>query len=340
MATLDQGPTHLLDSTYGAMLVGVLFAAFFQGLLTVQAFNYFDNFPNDKLRNKIMVVTVVLVDTVHLILISKAAYINLVTNWGVIDHLMTSPIELNLHIIFTAISVFIAQAFFLERIWKFSGNNIWVMAALIIPAIVPYILEIHITVLVVGNTSVTVYSKYADEAIAMFVTGAFADLLIAVTTYYYLQREKSAFQSTRSVVSKAIHNVVATGLATSMIALGSVIGYFAGHQAAFYYIAIHFQLGRTYTNALLATLNSRQSMRQMLSSDTFKSTPMELRGVTSHTTARGHGTLIEDPSNIVCIVQQHTETDGIPQGMAKPPRHELDDSIYGDDKKRDQISVA
>ncbi|PPR01337.1 hypothetical protein CVT24_006339 [Panaeolus cyanescens] len=315
MSALDQGPTNLLDSTYGAMLVGVLFAAFFQGLLTVQAFNYFDNFPNDRLRIKLMVITVVIMDTVHLILICKAAYINLVTNWGVIDHLMTSPIELNLHIIFTAISVFIAQAFFLERIWKFSHKNIWIMLALVIPAIVPYVLEIHITVLVVGNTSVTVYSKHANEAIGMFVTGAFADFLIALTTYYYLRKEKSAFQSTRSVVSRAIHMVVATGLATSMIALGSVIGYFAGHEAAFYYIAIHFQLGRTYTNALLATLNSRQSMRQMLHTDAFKSLPVELRGVNSHTRT---GTLVEDRSNIVCLVQEQTESDGMVNSMNKP----------------------
>ncbi|KAF9043386.1 hypothetical protein BJ165DRAFT_1529423 [Panaeolus papilionaceus] len=336
MASLDQGPSNILDSTYGAMLVGVLFAAFFQGLLTVQAFNYFDNFPNDRLRIKLMVVAVVIIDTVHLILISKAAYINLVTNWGVIDHLTTSPIELNLHIIFTALSVFIAQVFFLERIWKFSHKNMWVMAALVIPAIVPYVLELHITVLVVGNTSVTVYSKHANEAIGMFVTGAFADFLIAITTYYYLRKETSAFQSTRSVVSRAIQNVVATGLATSMIALGSVIGYFAGHEAAFYYIAIHFQLGRTYTNALLATLNSRQSMRNMLSGDNFKSMPMELRGVTSH--SRG-GTLVEDRSNIVCLVQQNTTSDGADE-ISKQSRTGIPYTIYGDDKKRDEVSLA
>lgn len=34
----------------------VLFAAGFQGMLTVQAFNYYDNFPNDRWSIKFMVV--------------------------------------------------------------------------------------------------------------------------------------------------------------------------------------------------------------------------------------------------------------------------------------------
>jgi len=74
MDTLGQGPSSALDSTYGAMLIGgeesfrldrntglmctvksVFFAAFFQGLLTVQAYNYFENFQEDPTMNKVIV---------------------------------------------------------------------------------------------------------------------------------------------------------------------------------------------------------------------------------------------------------------------------------------------
>lgn len=47
------------------------------------------------------------------------------------------------------------------------------MASLIIPALVPFLLEIHLTTLVVGDTSVAEYSEHTSEVIAMFVTGAF-----------------------------------------------------------------------------------------------------------------------------------------------------------------------
>ncbi|PPR05953.1 hypothetical protein CVT24_004659 [Panaeolus cyanescens] len=285
MNALDQGPSHVLDSTYGAMLIGVLFAAGFEGMLIVQAFNYYDNFPNDPLRLKLMVAFVCTLDTVHLILISKAAYTNLVTNWGFIPGLLNSPLELNLHLIFTALSVLVAQSFFLQRIWVFSRGSKLVMASLIIPALAPFLLDIHLTVLVVGNTSVLEYSEHTSEVIAMFVTGAFADMLIALATCYYLRREKSPFAKTQSVIAKAIQMVVGTGLATSFIAIASVIGYFAKSDS-FYFISLHFQLGRTYTNALLATLNARQSMRQILH-DTTKSAPIDL-GLSSTTNRQGH----------------------------------------------------
>jgi len=75
MDKLGQGPSSALDSTYGAMLIGgeesfrldsstglfnvhcksVFFATFFQGLLTVQTYNYFENFPEDPTKNKVIV---------------------------------------------------------------------------------------------------------------------------------------------------------------------------------------------------------------------------------------------------------------------------------------------
>ncbi|PPR03714.1 hypothetical protein CVT24_007435 [Panaeolus cyanescens] len=244
-----------LDPTYGAMLVGVIFAAFFQGLLTVQAFNYFEKFPKDKLRIKCMVISLVaycsVFDTVHLILIGRGAYVNLITDWGVVSHLPKSPVELNLHLIFTAVSVAISQTFFLARIWNFSHHNIFVLVPLVVLALTPLVLEVYITSRIAGDTLVMQYFKTGDEALAVFITSA-------------------------------------------------VEQYFAGHGAGFYYIAIHFQLGRTYINALLATLNSRQSMRRMLTTHSFAPMPSNVLG-------SSHAEL--DQSKIICMVETKTETE-------------------------------
>ena len=77
MESIGTGPSSALDSTYGCLLIGckanlsssssirlslkyvfiliVLFATFFQGLLTVQTFNYYENFPEDPLLIKMTV---------------------------------------------------------------------------------------------------------------------------------------------------------------------------------------------------------------------------------------------------------------------------------------------
>ncbi|KAF9037132.1 hypothetical protein BJ165DRAFT_576222 [Panaeolus papilionaceus] len=252
MDTLGKGPTTFLDPTYGALLVGVVVAGLFQGMLMVQAYNYYENFPKDRRINKLVVALVLILDTAHFVLICKAAYQSLVTNWGFVPSLAFAPLSLNLHVIFTALSCLVAQLFFLERIWVFSRKNIWITGFLIILAIAPVVVEIHITSLIVVDTSYAEYDEHAHETMSLFALTAIADIAIATVTCYYIQREKSAFESTRGVVSKVLHIIVATGLATSLIAIGSLILYIS-IKDTFYFVALHFQLGRTYTNALLLT---------------------------------------------------------------------------------------
>ncbi|PPR05951.1 hypothetical protein CVT24_004657 [Panaeolus cyanescens] len=256
------------------------------------------------MKNKLTVVLVCVLDTVHLILISIAAYSNLVTNWGYFPSLAFAPLELNLHLIFTALSCLVAQLFFLDRIWIFSRRNIWITSTLLILALAPVVLEIHITRLIVQDTSVAEYARNKDETMAIFVTTAVADIAIATVMCFYLQREKSSFEATRSIVSKALQIVVGSGLATSMIAIVSLILYIAIPNT-FYFIALHFQLGRTYTNALLLTLNARHSMRQMLSEPyrSNRSNQLELGIVSNFGTnmpgnMRSHGT-VGDVENIL-----------------------------------------
>ncbi|PPR00401.1 hypothetical protein CVT24_004479 [Panaeolus cyanescens] len=337
MDSLGKGPTTVLDPTYGALLVGVVIAGLFQGMLMVQAYNYFENFPKDRMKNKIVVALVLILDTAHLVLICMAAYSSLVTNWGFIPSLGFAPLTLNMHVIFTALSCLVAQLFFLERIWVFSRRNKWITGLLIILAIAPVVVEIHITSLIVVDTSYTEYDAHSHETMSLFVLTAIADIAIATVTCYYLQREKTSFESTRSVVSKALHIIVATGLATSLIAIGSLILYIA-IKDTFYFVALHFQLGRTYTNALLLTLNTRRQMRQMLG-DTYRSNrsnQMELGFVST-----GPGVTTQNVDNIVCVVQQHTTTDQVGDLRSRGTELGLRDSkstAYEVDEKRMSVT--
>ncbi|KAF9051371.1 hypothetical protein BJ165DRAFT_1448343 [Panaeolus papilionaceus] len=321
MEGLGSGPSNALDSTYGAMFVGVLFAAFFQGMLTVQAFSYYDNFPHDHRRNKLIVATVCILDTVHLALISRATYQFVVTNWGFIPSLANSTTELNLHLLFTALTCIVVQLFYLERIWFFSHGNRWLVGALIIICLVPCALDIHLTVAILQKKSVSAFSAHTPEVIAIFTSGALGDLLIAFLICYYLRREQSAFEATRTVIAKIVQFAVGTGLATSLLAVAAVIAYFTKRNS-FYFIALHFSLGRTYTNALLATLNARRHMRQMLSQSS-KSTPMEF-------VVGSDNRITHQVPNIIRTMEQMTQSD---RG---------DEPVGGhfDEKEREEGSLA
>lgn len=117
----------------------------------MQAWNYYENFPKDPLRLKLLVSLGIkkiiydlylhlstgacnlvrylwrgmdrssahrtnrLLDTVHLVVIIQSVYHYLVTNWGFAPALNVATWELVIHIFLIGLSCFICQIFFLQR---------------------------------------------------------------------------------------------------------------------------------------------------------------------------------------------------------------------------------
>ncbi|KAJ7754653.1 hypothetical protein DFH07DRAFT_959677 [Mycena maculata] len=238
-----------MDVTYGAILIGVLFATFLQGVLSVQAYIYFENFSDDLRRIKLMVATVWLLDATHLVLICQSCYHYLISSWGDDDALLVSTPELDLHLIFVGMATLVCQGFFLHRIWTFSKRN-WLLTGLLSAAsLVTFALEVTISAQIITVSSVAYFSDLKGE---VFSAGAVVDMAIAVVLVFYLQQGKTHFDRTTFVVSRVVHYTAATGLATSILAVACLIAYLAAPHT-FIFIAMHFSLGRLYTNALLAT---------------------------------------------------------------------------------------
>ncbi|KAJ7195336.1 hypothetical protein GGX14DRAFT_575651 [Mycena pura] len=249
--------------SFGSLLIGTFFAIFFQGMLTVQAYVYYESFPHDSLKLKSLVALVWTLDLAHLILICNGMYIALVTNWGDVETLGTTIESFNIHILFIGVAAILCQGFFIYRVYVFSKKN-WLLSGLLSLAAVANLgLAIWLTVRLTRDRSVAVFDTIGPTAIPMFSIGAGLDVAIAILMVYYLQQGRTGFARTDFVVTKIIQYAVSTSVATSLLALGSVIAY-AVNPNAFDYIAMHFSLGRMYTNALLATLNSRRELRSRL----------------------------------------------------------------------------
>ncbi|KAF7349889.1 ANK-REP-REGION domain-containing protein [Mycena venus] len=264
MSSPDSVPSIDIGSTYGALLIGVYFAIFFQGILTVQAYIYYDSFPDDSRGMKVLVAIVWLFDFVHLVLICQTEYHYLVTNWGNQQALLETTIPLDLHLILLTLASLTCQAFFLNRVWKFS-RNLFMTAFLGAACLSTGIIDIVIATQTVRGKSVeTILSHiFQAEVIAVFTVGAAADMAIAMILVWYLRREMSSFERIKSLVTRLIQYTIATGLVTSLLALGCLVAYVLSLDSLIF-LAMHFSLGRMYTNALLATLNSRRTMRARL----------------------------------------------------------------------------
>jgi len=245
------------------MLIGTFFAIFFQGILSVQAYVYYESFPQDPKRVKALVAAVWTLDLVHLILICQSVYHYLITSWGNDAALLQSTEELDLHLVLVGAATILCQGFFLHRVWTFSKKN-WLLTGVLALACTTTVgLDIAMTIQTSRNKSVAVFSSVGQEIITMFSLGAGVDMVIALLLVWYLQQGRTSFESTNFVLTRIIQYTVATGLATSLLALGCVAAYMLKPDG-FVFIAMHFSLGRMYTNALLATLNSRRNLRSAL----------------------------------------------------------------------------
>ncbi|CAK5262348.1 unnamed protein product [Mycena citricolor] len=210
-----------MDPTYGAMLIGVLFAIFFQGVLTVQTYIYYESFPEDGIGLKTLVGGVWLLDVTHLVLISQSCYHYLVASWGNNAALLVSTQVLDLHLVFVGLACAVCQGFFLSRIWTFSNKNWALIAVLGAACLATFALEAAMSAQISRIPSVTAFSNYSGEVLAVFGLAAAVDVAIASILVWYLrvQGRDSNFVRTNFVLARVVQYTVATGLATSLLAV-------------------------------------------------------------------------------------------------------------------------
>ncbi|KAJ7717880.1 hypothetical protein B0H16DRAFT_1740338 [Mycena metata] len=249
------GPLHL---TYGADLIGVIIAAFFRGVLTMQAFTYYSDCPEDYTIFKILVALLWSLDLTHLVLISQATFHYLVVNFGNYAALAITIPEAQLHLVFVALPTLLCQVFFLYRIWIISNHNFPVVGFLVLGCLGVTALDIAIVaeVLIYPMFKVATghYPAIPAQTLATFVLGAVVDVAVALTMKDAVQKMVSSNWrpfSTNSIIMRVMHFTVITRLATSLLAVGCIIAYVASPET-FIFMAFHYSLGRAYTNAVLA----------------------------------------------------------------------------------------
>ncbi|KAJ7241398.1 hypothetical protein C8J57DRAFT_92392 [Mycena rebaudengoi] len=248
-----------MDERYGAMLIGVMIATFFQGLLTLQAYVYYENFPNDSRKLKTLVASLWILDTAHLILISQTCYYYLISSWGDDTALLSPTKPFRSHLLFIFFTSALCQGFFLYRIWILSRKN-WLLTGSLTAAYLGSVgFNLYRGAGVAVATNVTQFSTHKSQVILNYGIAALVDVAIAAMLVYYLLRDRTQFNRTNSVLGRIVQYTVATGLVTSLLAVAIIIAYVL-RPKGYIHVAIHFSLGRIYTTALLASLNARKKL--------------------------------------------------------------------------------
>ncbi|KAF5360556.1 hypothetical protein D9756_005052 [Leucocoprinus leucothites] len=264
-----------ISSSYGVLLIGVLFATFFQGVLTVQAYQYYEDFPEDPRTTKIFVAVLWALDFIHLVLVSYTIYYYLVVNWGDEQDTWLLILPFRLHLFPIAFLSFFSQMFFLYRIWVLSERNVLLVGPVFICTLGSF------GIVCAMATTFAINVNFPQGLILVISVGATTDVLIAALLCYYVRKRSEGTRGMRvtsTLVTLIIRYTIATSALTSLLNLACLFAYLID-PGAYIIMALNLSSGRTYANAVLTNLNARRKFRKMLESmEPSFAIPMESSG--------------------------------------------------------------
>ncbi|KAJ7573217.1 hypothetical protein C8J56DRAFT_1132389 [Mycena floridula] len=252
-----------MDSTIGAIEIGTMLSGVLFGLITSQTYVYFKTFPRDSRFTKGLVAALWIVEMVHTACIFDALYMYTVTGYGDPTSLIRFPVTLDVSIILHGATVIIVQLFFSQRISKFAQKTYYMSAIAI------FILFVRFVAFIVSGVAATMMSTLLDfmqswKSLILFdlISCALTDVMMSALLVYQLAtRRSNVYKSTLAIVDKLIMWSVETCLVTTFTTLVVLVCFLTMKEKNFIWVGILLVQPKIFSNALLANLNSRSSLR-------------------------------------------------------------------------------
>jgi len=163
-------------------------------------------------------------------------------------------------VIVTTCSDFIVRSFFARRVWVLSRSNWILTSGAAICALVTFITGIGFAAKSFTFASTLQFSNIAWVLYLSLGSGVVADIWVAVSLCWYLNKSRTGFKATDSKINVLMAYGINTGLLTSVCAAGCFVAY-ATMPHNYVFIGFYFVLSKLYFNSLLATLNARDKLR-------------------------------------------------------------------------------
>ncbi|KAA1477988.1 hypothetical protein DENSPDRAFT_629350 [Dentipellis sp. KUC8613] len=249
-------------ATLGAILLGCLLSVTLSGVVAAQSFLYWKLYPNDLMRVKLMVFLVWLLDAVHACLISSAAWDYLILNFGNPDILDEINMSVALTVALTALVTFVCHLFFSHRVLRLSKNNWWIAGPLLVLTWCRLAAAIVTTVAMTRDRKFTVFiQRFGWSFTTGLAISSALDILIAASLVYYLQTSRTGFGSSMDhVINVIMIHTFNNGALTCVTTIISMIMWLVMPNNLIF-LGLHFAITKLYANSLLATLNTRKTLR-------------------------------------------------------------------------------
>ncbi|KAJ7646164.1 hypothetical protein B0H17DRAFT_1103550 [Mycena rosella] len=243
------------NTIMGALLVGTWASSVLYTIEVIQAAYYYRHFKHDNWTLKLLVWSVLAIDSVSIIANYASVYLYTIIHWGDLAYLQNQYWFDPLYAFATGAVTALVQSFLTTRYWALTRNKFITLA-----------LFFFITVALGGGFAtgvmLAIFPEYASRRKALipattwFIAEAVADISIALALLLEFRKVKSSFKGTRSLLNRLVAQTIQTGTAGASVALAVLVAYLANPESNVP-AGIAYCLGRVYCITLLANLNSR-----------------------------------------------------------------------------------
>jgi hypothetical protein len=245
--------TRLEEVALGMVLLGVIFSSILYGIMLTQTYKYYQRFKRDARSIKLLVFAVLVLNTASVFLVGHAAWYYLVTTGKGYLSIWSLNVELALSMLMSGLS----ETFLAIRVYRLSGNKIWLTAILLLLAFVHFGSgEVAAIKLLLLKKSARLTSEKVPSIIRL-ASAAVCDTAIASALSYFLHTKRTGFKKNDEAINYLILFSINSGLLTSATSIASLITYVVVPRT-WVYTALCFLISRLYATTFLCSLNSRQ----------------------------------------------------------------------------------
>jgi len=229
----------------------------------LQTYLYYRWYRQDAILLKSFVALLMILEMADAVVSTWIAWLSMVQGWGDLSMLSTTSWSFCVAIILTGIIALAAQAFFAQRLWLLSRS-------VLIIVFVGLLALLQCACAIVGSVQVLFANAIPTSQLSTFNTfaiwlsaSAACDVAIATAMVFFLCRSRDAIhKTTDDLIVRLVRYSMQTGVPTAVCAIVELV-LFLKFRTNNLQDALFLVLAKLYSNAVLANLNARASLRGM-----------------------------------------------------------------------------
>jgi len=255
--TTGSGETPGIQSTFGPLFIGLALSIGLQGILLAQTFLYWRTyFLRDSTIFRLLVLGLCVLELFHCAMAAHAGYWYLIQNYNQPSELENLVWSLIVELALTVLITFIGRAFWITWLFKLSRKNWWLTCVTSAFSFAQLALGIGEVYEGVRKPLFSTITDGKGAVIAQMLSADVGDIIISISLCYYLHTSRSGIRKTDLLIDRLVMFIVTRGILTSGVGAVQLIT-FVIWPTTFIFGIFHLMASKLYTNALFATLNSR-----------------------------------------------------------------------------------